>query len=289
MPRSVTTKLGRHLIAILAMLAVLVVSGVAGAAGRAQWSSKTYKERDGGSWRLDITIYLARAPDTAHLPVKFEFMPTAYYERAMLDGDKLVERKIPLTGRQALIESVDIGFMDPGTGKIEKRTKFTFKVTRAHGYEAGEYKVTLRNGRNGQVIGTPTTLVFDGENEVIDRRAMVFATQGKKKKTGGEMKEVDKDGNVKEGEGAASEGGGGEGEGGSSEAASAEGGEETAAEPTAEEGGGETAGASEDPPQEIKEKPGGCGCRIEDRRDSSEAFGVLALLALVWLRRKRAA
>lgn len=275
----------RHALAVLCLLALLLSSGLAGAMGRTQWSSKTYKERDNGSWRLDITIYLSRAPDTAHIPVKFEFQPTAYYERSMVDGDKLVERKVPLQGRQSLIESIDIGFMDPGSGKIEKRTKFSFKVTRAHGYEAGEYKVTLRHGRTGQVIGTPTTLVFDGENETIDRRTMVFAAEGaKKKKKGGEMKQVDKEGNVKE-EGSESGGESGSEGGEPGGEAASEGGEEAAAEPMPEEGGGEES-AAEDPPGEIKEKPGGCGCRIEQRGRSNESLGLLALLGLMLLRRR---
>ena len=39
-------------------------------------------------------------------------------------------------------------------------------------------------GRTGQVIGRKTKLKFDGENETIDRRTMVFAG-GKKKDNDG--------------------------------------------------------------------------------------------------------
>src|SRR5204862_8043651 len=125
-----------------------------------------------------------------HVPMKFEFQPTAYYARDMTDGDKLVAHTVPLTDRQSLIESVDVGFLDSGSGKIEGRTRFTFHVTRAHGYEAGEYKVTIRDTRNGQTVGAPTTLKFQGENEVVDRRAMVFSGDKKKKE---EPKKVDSD------------------------------------------------------------------------------------------------
>jgi MYXO-CTERM domain-containing protein len=284
---SSTTTLRRRWWAAICTLIVLAIPLVAGAAGRVQWASKAFKERDGGSWRIEIAIFLNKAPDTPNMPVKFEFEPTAYYERAMMDGDKLVERKVPLTGRQALIESVDIGFMDPGSGKIEKRTKFTFKLTRAHGYEAGEYKVTIRDGRNGGLIGTPTTLILEGENEIIDRRAMVFAAGAPKKKKE-QMKEVDKDGNVKEGgEAGSTEGGeGGEGaagEGGEGSEAG-EGGGEAASEPASAEG----EGAAEDPPGEIKEKPGGCGCRVGEQARPEAAFGLLALLGLALLRRRLA-
>jgi hypothetical protein len=104
-----------------------------------------------------------------------------YYERYLDDSSSGVQtRSVPLVGQQAIIESVDLGFMDPGTGKIENRTRFAFRITRAHGFQGGEYRVTIRDGRNGQVIGTPVTLKLEGENEVIDRRAMVFAGNDKK-------------------------------------------------------------------------------------------------------------
>lgn len=161
------------------------------AAGRVSWKATTVKERtDNGSWRLDIEIVMPKAPDVASVPMKFEFQPVAYYERSLNDGnDKPQERTVPLTNQQALIESVDVGFMDPGSGQIQTRTKFSFKVTRAHGYEAGEYKVTIRDTRNGQVVGVPSTLRFQGENEVIDRRSMVFQPSDRKKKEKEEKKE----------------------------------------------------------------------------------------------------
>jgi MYXO-CTERM domain-containing protein len=251
----------------------MLLSGLASAAGRVEWKSKKLTERDDDSWRVEVTIYLPSPPDTPHLPAKFEFLPTVYYERSMMDGDKLVERKVPLEGRQALIESVDIGFMDPGSGKVEKRTRFSFKVTRAHGYEAGEYKVTIRDGRNGQMIGAPVTLIFDGENETIDRRAMVFTAEKKKKKEGDPKQGDAKEGDAKEGAG--SEGGEGE----NSEAASAEGG-------GAGEGAAAGEGGDDDNPGEIKEKPGGCGCRVAERDRPLEALGLLALLGLALLRRR---
>lgn len=278
---SATSPMRRWLLTITCLLSVLLAASVASAAGRVDWKSKKIKESsDGGSWRLEVTIYLPRAPDTPHVPAKFEFSPVSYFERAMVDGDKLIERRVPLQGRQDLIESVDIGFMDPGSGKIEKRTRFSFKVTRAHGYEAGEYKVTIRDGRSGQLIGTPTTLTFEGENEIIDRRAMVFAASDakKKKKDSGEMQNVAKDDGS---EGEASGGGGGEEEGAESEADPSESAETESTEAT-------SAGAAEDPPGEIKEKPGGCGCRVSERQRPHEALGLLGLLALALLRRRAA-
>jgi len=253
----------------------MLVAGPAAAVGRIEWKEKTIKERDGTSWRVEMAIYLPKPPDVAHVPMKFEFQPTVYYERSIVDGDKEIDRKVPLENRQALIESVDVGFLDGSTGNIEKRTRFSFKVTRAHGYEAGEYKVTVKDTRNGTTIGTPVTLIFDGKNELIDRRAMVFT--GKKKE-----KKEDK---AKEGEGdKPAEGAADEDAAKSEESAPSEGSSEPA--PGAED---DTA-AEPEPAGEIKEKPGGCGCRLEDTRTSGNAGLVLAaLVGLAFLRRRRRA
>lgn len=253
--------------------AVLLLASPASAAGRVEWKSKTIEERD-KAWRLEVAIYLGRAPDVAHVPMKFEFLPTVYYERSMVDGDKLIERKVPLENRQDLIESVDVGFLDAGSGKIESRTRFSFKVTRAHGYEAGEYKITIRDARNGQIVGTPTTLIFKGENEIIDRRAMVFTGNEKKKKKddGGDLAKVAKDDAEKKAES-------------ESDAPSDEGGGEAAPEP-AEDEAAEDEAASDGPPPE--EKPGGCGCRVAGgERNSPMALvaGMLLVLGLALRRR----
>lgn len=259
---------------VLAALAVLLISSSAFAAGRIQWKSKTLEERNKSSWVVELEIHMPRPPDVAHLPMNFEFEPTVYYERSMVDGDKLVERKVPLTDRQPMIESVDVGFLDPGSGKIEKRTRFSFKLTRARGYEAGEYKVTVRDARSGNKIGTPTTLIFKGENEVIDRRAMVFSGESKKK-----QKQNSDDAAEKSADSAASntqkvdlnedEGSAGEGEPAKAKSSASEGSMDS----------DEAALADDDEPQTIQEKPGGCGCRTAGT-GRSPTYAGLSLLAL---------
>jgi MYXO-CTERM domain-containing protein len=262
---------------IAVALMSLAISSVASAAGRVEWKGKTFKERDDKAWRLEVAIYLPHAPDVPHVPMKFEFQPEVYYERDMVDGDKLVEHKVPLVNRQALIESVDVGFLDSGSGKIESRTRFTFKLTRAHGYEAGEYKVSIHDGRNDQAVGTPVTLIFDGENEVIDRRAMVFSGGDKKKKdapkadapksdddkAASDDKKADSDKPAADGDGSA---------------------------PAADPPKADDKPATE--PGTIKEKPGGCGCRLADTRHDSGAglaFAALALSGIVLRRRHKPA
>jgi hypothetical protein len=266
----------RSLFVLALVLVGFGVSSVAHAAGRVEWKAKTFKERDDKAWRLEVAIYLPKAPDVPHVPMKFEFQPEVYYERDMVDGDKLVEHKVPLENHQAIIESVDVGFLDSGSGKIEPRTRFSFKLTRAHGYEAGEYKVSIHDGRNDQAVGAPVTLIFEGENEVIDRRAMVFSGGDKKKKdtvkkddAKADDKPADADKKADEDKPAASD--------------------SDAPAPATD---ADKKDAAADEPQTIKEKPGGCGCRLADGGQGSGAglsLAALSIASVILRRRKRAA
>jgi len=249
------------IVRVLVLVALSLVTSLAAAAGRVQWGKTTVKETDSKAWKLEVKIYMTKAPDVAHVPMKFEFEPLAYYERTLVDGkDGPQDRRVPLTGREEIIEGVEVGFMDPGTGKTAKGTAFTFKVTRSHGFEAGEYKVTIRDARNGQVVGSPTTLKFEGENDVIDRRTMTFADPGSKKKK--------KDG---DGDSADSEK------------------KESPSESSEDNPDTPSAAPDVEKSEEVKQKPGGCGCRVAgDSRAFDPAlvpFG-LGLLAFS-LRRRR--
>ena len=220
----------RRAVVLLSALSILLATSVTFAAGRVQWKSKKLKEVN-ESWKIEVTFFLHKAPDIAHMPVRFSFQPTAYFERMLDDDhkDKPVTRKVPLNHRQPLVESVDVGFLDPANGNIQKRTRFSFKVTRGHGFEAGEYKVTIK-GPSG-TIGRPTRLVFNGENKVIDRRSIVFS--GKKKKKKEEPKEEQPVAR-----------------------------ELSPDDPAFWEGGPTESEEDEEYPGEINEKPGGCGCRL---------------------------
>lgn len=174
----------RGAFAVLVGLFVLSLSAPAAAAGRVTWKQTTIPERTANeSWRLEMEIHLPRAPEIAHLAMKFEFTQISEFERSLVDGKEGPEtRTVPLTNQQALIESQTVGFMDPGSGQVQARTRFSFKVTRAHGYRAGQWKVMIKDGDTGQQIGTTTTLTLQGENEVVDRRSIVFQGSDKKKK-----------------------------------------------------------------------------------------------------------
>jgi MYXO-CTERM domain-containing protein len=266
---------------LVAWLSVLLVSLSAQAAGRVEWKSKTFKERSDKAWMLELAIYLPRAPDVAYVPMKFEFELVTYFERSLVDGKEgPVETRTPMTGRQPLIESVDVGFLDQSTSKIEKRTRFSFKVKRDLGYEAGEYKVTIRDTRNGQTVGTPTTITFDGQNEIIDRRSIVFQGDEKKKK----KKEAPKDDGGGDGNGEKKEASSDEGEKkseGGDESSGDEGGSESSDE------GSDNSGSDDPPPVEEKR---GCGCRIPGAPGPSDGAVVLGLglLGLFFVRRRTA-
>lgn len=252
--------------AFLVFVTLLLVAGSAFAAGRIDWKSKTFKERSDKSWMLELAIYLPRAPDVAYVPMKFEFQPEVYYERSLLDGkDGPQDRKVPLENRQPLIESVDVGFMDTATTKIEARTRFSFKVKRDLGYEAGEYKVTVRDTRNGQVVGSPTTIIFDGENEIIDRRAMVFS--GEKKKP--EEKKAD-EADKKSDSGDADK-------------------KSDSDDSSAKSDDDKSDNSGGDKPAPVEKKSSGCGCRLPASSSTSgfEWLGALALGVAFGARRRR--
>jgi len=290
MPKSPLLRLSRLLVVPACLVAVLLLSTVARAAGRVVWNNKHPQERDDHSWHLGVKIYMRRAPSIPHIPVKFEFTPKAYYERDLVDGDKIVKRRVPLINNPAIIEVVDIGFLDPGTGKIQKRTKFTFKITRAHDFKAGEYQVKIRDSRSGHLIGRPITLILGGKNKPIDRRTMVFSGNvGKKKaKKKEEMKHVDKNGDIEDqGSGSGDDSASSDDSSGGSDD-SASGSDDSTDEPSGDDTEPSGDNGSDDAPPPIKEKPG-CNCRIEASHtpaDPALLFGALALLGGLVIRRR---
>ncbi len=261
----------------------------ASAVGSVQWKDTRPKEKGTGSWHLEVTISLPKAPDVAHVPVKFEFQQTMYYERNLVDGKEGPQlRKVPITNKQAQIESVTIGFLDPGRGTIQKRTRFTFKITRGHGFEAGEYKVTLRNGSTGQTIGRTTKLVLEGENPVVDRRSISFVDKGEKKKKDDQMKSVDKDGNIKDGEDATKSGDPDQSEMDVADpGVGKKGWDPVYGAPVDEDAPPMKSGGNG--PEPIKEKPGGCGCSVPAQSKGLPVGSVLFLagLVLAFSRRRR--
>ncbi len=73
--------------ALLAALSVLLLTGVAVAAGRLQWTQTTIQEREDQAWKVEVAIFLPKAPDVPYVPMKFEFQQVTYFARDRVDGD----------------------------------------------------------------------------------------------------------------------------------------------------------------------------------------------------------
>ncbi len=252
-----------------ALLCVLLVSPFAHAGGRWRLRSHDVKEVS-GAWHLFVSIDLTRAPSIAHVPMKFMFTKTMVYERALTDASKQpVLNKIAVQNQMPSIESLDVDFAD-GTGKIYKSTRFDFGLTRQRGFEAGEYtmKVQLADGTN--LAGT-ANLVLEGDNPVVDRRSITFDANNKK------IKKVDNglDGGV---------------------ASNSPNNDTAMAAPTSTEVQPVGTAApfipasafQETDAEQVKEKPGGCGCSVPGvPLGTVELFGAPLGLALLGLRRRR--
>jgi hypothetical protein len=249
----------RTLSFVLLAAVVCLCAAPAAAANRVVWKKTKLEEQD-KSWKVAIEVHLDRAPDVALMPVRFSFTPISYFERALVDGRKdPVMREIPLSNQQPIVESVDVGFLDPGTGKAAKRTRFSFHVTRDRGFEAGVYEVVVTDARSDREFAGKTTLTLQGENEVIDRRSMVFEDKPKPKK-----------------------------EAEAKPAASQE--EELSPDDPGYWAGGpkepEEKKSALPPPAHMQERPG-CGCRLEGAASPAPAWGFLALAAGLCARRLR--
>src|SRR5205823_11136015 len=106
--------------------AFALLCGTAFAAGSITYSKKEIAEANGG-WHIQMTIVYGGKPNTAHVPMRFSFTPTAIQENYLDDahGEHPQKRTIPLVGQTPLNESVDVDFSDP-RGKMYDRTRFDF-------------------------------------------------------------------------------------------------------------------------------------------------------------------
>jgi MYXO-CTERM domain-containing protein len=251
--------LGRFALLLAILMAALVaLPRPALAAGSVTLSTREPVEVD-GRWKLVMTIDYGSIPNIPHVPMIFSFEPKVLYERALLDktGDKPQLNKIPLQNQTTINESMDVGFAD-ASSKVFKVTKFDFVIRRDHGFEAGEYDLKIKRQDDGAQMGQTIHLTLKGENAVIDRRAIVFA--GDKKKKVDEKKDESAD---KKDEPA-----------------------EKKDEPAAEKKD-EPAAGGEVPA--VAPKQGGCGCLVAGAgtEGSAGALAALALVAMVALRRRR--
>jgi MYXO-CTERM domain-containing protein len=258
----------RFLLCVLALAFASLAPRAALAAGTVQIANTSPTEND-GRWKLQMTINYGGTPHLAHVPMLFVFTPTVHYERALTDQspERPILNRIPLQNQQSINESMDVGFSD-GTGKIFAITKFDFVVRRDRGFEAGEYKLEIKRADDGVRMGNVITLKLQGDNPIIDRRAIVFAGDKKKEKKPEEGKAAGE--GEKKGEGEQASGGTEPGAG-----------EEAAATPS--EGSGTP---TEAPPAEPP-KQGGCGCRVGSPVNDAASLAAVLLGAALLARRSR--
>ena len=151
------------------------------ALGTARAEKTTLDEAD-GRWKLKMVIDYGSMPDINFVPMLFIFTPTMIYERACTDESKgkPILNKLPLQNQPTVNEQLDVGFSN-GTGKTFKETHFDFLIRRDRGFEAGEYTLEIKRASDSKTVGSKIRLVLNGENKVVDRRAMTFAGDKPKK------------------------------------------------------------------------------------------------------------
>ena len=98
--RSARTKFLGSVLAFLGVFGLLVGSALA--AGSITYTRKEVQESNGG-WHLTMTIVYGGKPNTAHVPMRFAFTPTAIYEN-YLDDQHVVKAREDIfqTGRQGV-------------------------------------------------------------------------------------------------------------------------------------------------------------------------------------------
>jgi len=217
-------------------------------------------QESGGQWHVYLRIDLPHAPTLAHTPMRFMFTEETQYERALTDNSKdPVLNRIPIQNSLPKVESLDVDFSD-ATGKIFKTTNYDFSLTRARGYEGGEYKMQVRTA-DGQDVGGSVTLILKGDNPVVDRRSITFSAKTKDK---------DKDAGAQVAQ--------------------------NEAVPTSTEVQATGTAPPFIPPEgfqktneeEIQTKPGGCGCDIPGTTQSSIALFITSLgIGLLALRSRK--
>ncbi len=250
-------------------LALLVAPRAAHAVGSMKVEQTKVTEVD-GRWKLKMTIDLGKVPDIAYIPMIFSFTPTVLYERSLTDEspEKPIIIRKNLANQPAVNESMDVGFSN-GTGESFKLTKFNFLVRRDRGIEAGEYTLEVRRSSDGAVIGQKVKLILEGDNPVVDRRAISFVPDSSKKK---------KDDKPKDG------GGDKKPEGGDAPADAPA--DAPPAEPSPPSSGDPTDAAPG--PDPVEPKQGGCGCEVAgDPAGARHAALALAVPLLFALRRRR--
>jgi MYXO-CTERM domain-containing protein len=258
-----------HALVVLVVAALaLLVPRDARAAGKLQVMTPSIEEK-AGEWHVRVRIDLPKPPPTLHMSMRFKFVKTMVYERAIMEkGKDPVLNKQSLANPPNTIVQQLVDFAD-AMGKVHNATIFEFEVKRASGFfEAGEFELTVI-GPDGDV-GSPQKIVLKGDNPPVYRGAISFDGPSNK------MQNV---------------------------ASGVDGGKKTddtpSANPTATDVAAVGTAAAmvpneafqKTPEEEIRDRPKGCGCYVAESAgplSSLFAIGLSAAgLGIVFVRRRR--
>lgn len=257
------------LVAVAFALGLVTAASTAHAFGTFRLKKTTVEEAD-GRWKFDVEVDYGSTPHLGHIPFDFIFVQKTYYEYSITDTDaQPVQRRKPMHNQPPQREQMDIAFAD-ARGDLWRKTKFSFSLRRDRGFSAGEYSLTVKRSSDGQTLGRPMNITLNGQNELIDRRAIVFS--GEKKKPA-ETKATEEAADKPEGE--------------ADEAAGAEEPEDTVPEYVDDDESDEPAG----PPPVDKKAKSGCGCRaagLDVQGGTIPMAGLLLLGLMAWSRRRTA-
>ncbi len=214
------------------------------------------------TWKFSFIIDNGTMPDIQFVPVLISFEPVVLYERSLTDesGEKPVITKKQLQNQKTIDVGTDISFSD-GTGQMFKKTKFRITLTRAKGFEAGEYQMVIKKSDGGEQLGGKVRLTLNGENKIVDRRSITFVGEdpNKKKKPMATPDATKTDAPAGE------------------------------ADVTKDEPEPQPAGdplAAEQPPA-VEPKQGGCGCEVPAHTSANVGVAGLMLAGALLLRRRR--
>ena len=253
-PQRSTAPWGFFMMLLTALLVALPSSAFAKGTVRAEKAAVDEVEE---TWKFVFIVNNGTVPDMQFIPVLITFEPVVLFERSLTDesGDKPVLNRKQLQNQKTIDVSTDIGFSD-GT-KMHKETRFRISLTRAKGFEAGEYVMVIKKSDGGEQLGAKVRITLNGENKAIDRRSITFVGEDpNKKKKPMATPDASKDATPPEG-----------------------GGEDTspAADPP----------AAEEPPA-VPPKQGGCGCKVPSSNRANAGFAAVTLAGALLLRRRRA-
>ena len=266
------TRLGLWLsvaVSCAALTAPVLVSGDAIAAPSATVTVAKKEIQDDNGWRLQMTIKLGAKPTSKYQTWKFIFRPKVIYETYVDDsgpGEKTRSMKQD-DSATPLVEKFDISFGD-AAGNLFDQTKFEVVLKRSRDFQAGEYKVEIRDA-DDNTVGKTFDLKLAGKNPTVNRKSIQFSSTDRKPAPTA----------------SATSGSAGSGSGPASGSQPQDKIEKTEYDEPEEQ----KKPIKADFPQEVKEKPGGCGCEVPGSTSNDVPMGLalVSVAGVVALRSRR--